>query len=424
MNITHISCNDIDGGASRSAYRLHEGLRLLGTDSRMIVQQKSSGDPDVIPFRPAHRIPARIKRYLRHVLLRKSRRIRDSRPPGASYISDDRSEELAEVLLQLPPTDVLHLHWVAGFIDYVSFFRQVPRNLPIVWTMHDMNPFTGGCHFDGACDKFIEKCSMCPQLSSPSLNDFSSHVWKRKQRAFETPAARAMHVVVPSRWLGEQVRRSKLLGGWPVTVIPYGLDTAHFRPFDKHSSRKQLGIPVDAQVVLFVANWVSERRKGLDLLIAALSALEDMPRVYAFVVGRGFALNQIGVRGMTIDHADDASLPLMYSAADIFVLPSLQDNLPNTALEAMACGTPVVAFNATGMPDIVRDGETGILVSAGDVSSLGEGIRNLLGNEGRRASMAESSRRIATLEYGLEVQARRYLQVYENALAGQTRQVV
>lgn len=333
-------------------------------------------------------------------------------------MSDDRSEHNGDVLRQMPSSDVLNLHWVAGAFEYSSFFRKVPNNLPIVWTLHDMNPFTGGCHFDGGCGKFVEHCGACPQIGSLKLDDFSAHVWERKNKALARVGANMMHIVAPSRWLAAEAKKSSLFGHWPVTVIPYGLETDRFQPRDRHFARQLFEIPSEAKVVLFVADWANEKRKGLDLLLEAIRGLGDLPELYAFAIGRNVSSRVLGVRGKTIDYVrDDLTLSLVYSTADVFVVPSLEDNLPLTALEALACGIPTIAFSVGGLPDIVREGQTGILAPMGDIGALRRAIAELLQNTERRATMAQQCRYVAVREYNLEVQARRYVALYEE-LAG------
>jgi glycosyltransferase involved in cell wall biosynthesis len=226
-----------------------------------------------------------------------------------------------------------------------------------------------------------------------------------------------MWIVTPSRWLAAEAEKSSLFGHLPVTVIPYGLETDRFQPRDRGLARQLFEIPSDAKVVLFLADWANEKRKGLELLLEAIGGLEDVPGLFVFAVGRNVSSKVPGVRSKTIEYVrDDLALSLVYSAADVFAVPSLEDNLPLTALEALACGIPTVAFSAGGIPDVVRDGVTGTLVPVGDVRALRSAIANLLNDPERRASMAKESRRIAVQEYELEVQARRYLTLYQSVL--------
>jgi len=421
MRVTHINSYDSAGGAARAAYRLHAGLISLGHESILLVQHKETDDNTVLQFGPPLDVLSRLRRIVKGRLLPYSRRPLKSRPAGSTYMSDDRSEHNGDVLRQVPSSDVLNLHWVAGSFEYISFFRKVPPNLPIVWTLHDMNPFTGGCHFDGGCGKFNEHCGACPQMCSSQLDDFSAHVWKRKNEAFASVGANMMQVVAPSRWLAAEAKKSSLFGHLPVTVIPYGLETDRFQPRDRRRARQLFEIPSEAKVVLFVADWANEKRKGLDLLMEAMRGLGDLPSLYVFAVGRNVNSQVLGVRSKTINYVrDDLTLSFVYSAADVFVVPSLEDNLPLTALEALACGIPTIAFSVGGLLDIVREGRTGLLTPLGDVGALRRAIAELLRNIERRASMAQECRRVALQEYSLDVQARRYVTLYEE-LAGKSR---
>jgi glycosyltransferase involved in cell wall biosynthesis len=417
VKITHISTADSSGGAARSAYRLHAGLRALGLDSRMLVLQKESNDTSVLLFQPPLDGPTRLRRVIKRCLLKLSQKDLVGRPAGATYFSDDRSQHSADALSQVPPSDILHLHWIAGFLDYRDFFRRLPHGLPVVWTLHDMNPFTGGCHFDGGCGKYLEQCGTCPQICSLERHDLSARVWKRKSGALATCSASSMHIVAPSRWLAAEAKKSTLLGRFPITVIPYGVDTENFQPRDRSFARQLFGIPPEARVVLFVADWAGEKRKGLDLLVEAIKEIEDFPDLCVFTIGRNIARQEIGNRSIAIEQIrDELTMSLAYSAADLFVVPSLQDNLPNTALEAFACGIPTVAFAVGGLTDIIRDDETGVLVAPGDVRALRVAIAKMLENPDRLASMAESCRRTALGKYRLEVQARNYVALYESLL--------
>jgi glycosyltransferase involved in cell wall biosynthesis len=419
VRITHFSTYDLAGGAARAAYRLHTGLRQLGHESHLLVQYQESNDPDVIRFQPPFDISSRLVRGLRRRFLERANKILTSRPSGVSYFTDDRSQHRADMLRQTPSSDILHLHWIANFIDYGKFFRQAPKVAPIVWTLHDMNPFTGGCHFDDGCGAYLNQCGACPQLGSKETQDHSADIWRRKKKAFSGLDASSLHFVAPSRWLADAMQKSALLGRFPVSVIPYGIDTEIFKPRDRQLARLRFRIPPDARVVLFVADNLTDKRKGFGLLLQAIKKLRNVPNLYFIATGRDAAGLDLGKSAMAIEYVkDELTLSQVYSASDLFVIPSLQDNLPLTALEALACGIPTVGFNVGGLPEIVRERETGSLTSAGDVSRLGCRISELLNSPERRASMAEASRRIAVEEYRLELQASRYLELYNSLISG------
>ena len=340
-----------------------------------------------------------------------------SRPAGSTFFSDDRSQHRADILRQLPPTDVLNLHWIAGFLDYRDFFRELPAQFPVVWTLHDMNAFTGGCHYDEDCGKFRQQCGGCPQLDSSDAEDLSRQIWLRKREAFSFPGAQRLQLVTPSRWLAEEAKKSALLSERHVTVIPYGVDTESFQPRDRRLAREMHGIPLEAKTILFIADSAAERRKGLKVLVETLNGLED-PEQYVFaVIGRGISGQELGGQFKMMGFfEDEAALSFVYSAADVFVIPSLQDNLPNTAIEALACGIPTIGSNVGGIPEVVRNGQTGLVFPPGDSRSLKEAIAALLAEPERCETMAKESRRIALEEYSLELQAQRYEALYQKLL--------
>jgi glycosyltransferase involved in cell wall biosynthesis len=422
MKVLHLSTNDEAGGAARAAYRLHQGLRAIGVDSALLCASRSGDDPTVRAIgKPAGRL-GRLRRWARQKQIERDfGRYRGSRPAGLEPFSDDRSRYGAELPRLLPQADIVTLHWVARLIDYGAFFGGVARRTPVVWRLSDMNPFTGGCHYDEGCGRFVAACGACPQLGSRDPDDLSQQVWRRKRAALDRVPPGRLQIVALNQWIAGEARRSALLQGVPVHVIPNGLDTEAFAPRDRGYARQLLGLPPDALVVLFVAASTGNRRKGFGLLAEALAGLADeLPGLRLVSVGRGGA----GVAGATPHLAlgplsQDRMLSLVYSAADVFVIPSLQDNMPSTVLEALACGTPVVGFDAGGVAEMVRPGETGLLARAGDVGELRGALRRLLADGALRRALGLRCRQVALAEYTQELQARRYLALYEQILAAE-----
>lgn len=418
MNVLHISTCDVSGGAARAAYRLHTGLRRLGYDSSMFVASRDSDDPTVKGFAPPGDILSRCRRLLRRELIARSFAPYRATQSGYEPFRDDRSQYRREPLKQLPECDLINLHWVARFVDYRSFFAAVAGRIPVVWTLHDMNPFTGGCHYDNGCGRFGDRCGACPRLGSAHAKDLSRRVWRRKREAFKRIPQGGLHIVTPSRWLAAEARRSSLLGGRPVRVIPNGVDTEDFAPRDRTFARRTLGIPQEARAVLFAAQAVGNERKGFDFLRKALAGLAGPEGLFLLSLGSGEFASGLRTPHIHLGRVDhDRMLSLVYSAADLFVIPSVQDNLPNTVLESLACGMPVVGFDVGGIPDMVRPGVTGLLAPPGDVAALREAISELLKNDAKRKEMSANCRRIAAREYALEVQARRYVELYEQVLS-------
>jgi glycosyltransferase involved in cell wall biosynthesis len=358
---------------------------------------------------------SRLRRVLqRELIWRDFVRYQSSRPPGYDSFTDDRSEHGVAPLRQLPFCEVINLHWVAGFLDYQSFFSLLPKDVSLVWTLHDMNPFTGGCHYSEGCSRYTQSCGACPQLGSHKLKDLSHKIWQRKQKAFAKLESDRLHIVTPSIWLAEEAKRGSLLERFPISDIPHGINTEVFSPQDPNSARAALELPQNAKVVLFIAVSTATRRKGFVYLAEALSGLKEIPNLLLVSLGHGKPTIHSDIAHLHLGHIDnDRILSLIYSSAEIFAMPSLEDNLPNCVLESMSCGTPVVGFNVGGIPEMVRQGVTGLLVPPQDVKALRAAITELLQDSAKRTKMAANCRTIATEEYSLEVQVQRYVDLYE-----------
>lgn len=419
MRIVHLASSDVTGGAARAASRLHFGLRRLGVDSKMLVGKQACFDPSILRFRPPKDVASRVRRTLRRRRIRTDfAQYAPTRPPGYDRFSDDRTEDGGALLGQVPPCDLINLHWVAGFLDHESFFPGAP-NVPLVWRLADMAPLTGGCHYDAGCGKFTARCGACPQLGSRDDNDLSRQIWTRKHNAISLLPPGRLTMVATSNWIAGEARRSSLFGKLPIHVIPNGLDTADFAPRDKRFARETIGLPADANVVLFAADTVTERRKGLALLLEALFGLRsDVKNLVLVSVGHGKPPVDASIRHEHLGSINnDRYLSLIYSAADAFVIPSIQESFGQTVSESLACGTPVVGFATGGMLDMVRPGETGRLVPVGDVTGLREAIRDVLRDDDARWHMSQRCRAVAVAEYSMETQAKSYLRLYESLLA-------
>lgn len=415
MNIVHLSTYDLKGGAALSAYRLHRGLLRIGQDSSMLVKIKIGRDPTVSEFVLPMDLPRRWRRWVRRkAIVRSAGSYAKSRPSGFELFSEDRTPYGGSVLDQVPPCEVMNLHWVAAYLDYEQFIQAASRRAVIVWTLHDMNAVTGGCHYDLGCGRFAQRCGACPQLGSGDPNDLAGQVWDRKRALFERLDPRRLCVVTPSRWLAQMVKQSPIFSRFRVETIPYGIDLDDFAPRDRAAARDVLGIPQDVHVILFLAEMVDNRRKGFPLLEQALGDCARLvDRLWLLSVGHNPPRLKADIRGSHLDYVgNDRFLSLAYSAADLFVIPSLQDNLPNTVLEAMACGTPVIGFDVGGIREMVRPGVTGTLVEPGDVGGLCDAMGALLKDPATRHRMSQQARAIALTDYPLLAQARRYQELY------------
>jgi glycosyltransferase involved in cell wall biosynthesis len=291
-------------------------------------------------------------------------------------------------------------------------------NRPIVWTLHDSWAFTGGCHVPFDCTRYRENCGVCPVLGSASEKDLSRWTWNRKARAWRDLD---LTVVTPSRWLAECARSSSLFRDARVEVIPNGLDTETFQPLDKTSSRTLLGLPQDKKIILFGAvRGLSDPNKGFHLLTPALQEVAKGSKDALAVVFGSSGYAGMPDLGMPVTFLgridDDHSLAKIYSAADVFVAPSKQENLPNTVMEAMACGTPCVAFHQGGVPDLVDHAVSGYLAQPFDTEDFARGIEWILGDDDRRAELSDQARRKIVAEFSLANVSERYATIYRELL--------
>ena len=412
MKILHLSNSDINGGAARAAYRLHQGLQSTGVTSHMLVQNKSSEDKAVTA--PQTRLSESIAR-MRIAVDVLPLKLYSQRQGcfSAQWLPDT---VIPKVELLNP--DIINLHWIREAfvqIETIAKFKQ-----PVVWTLHDMWAFTGGCHYSWNCDRYTASCGACPQLGSNKNWDLSSWIYQRKTKAWKNSN---LTIVTLSSWLAKCARSSSVFQNSRIELIPNGLDTKKYRPINQKIAREILRLPENKQLILFGSlHATSDKRKGFHLLQAALQNLsqsewQDKFELVIFGASQpenppefGFKSHYLGT------FSDDLALALLYSAADVFVLPSVTDNLPNTVMEAIACGTPCVAFNIGGMPDMIEHQKNGYLAQPYQIEDLAQGIVWVLENKDRHQKLADYAREKAEKEFTLDIQAHRYLSLYTDIL--------
>jgi glycosyltransferase involved in cell wall biosynthesis len=407
MKILHLSTSDIDSGGARAAYRLNQGLQLLECSSQMLVRAKFGDDRTVLSEKS---ILTKLSPPISSLLLRHYPK-RDSGMFSPQWFPDNLTSRVAQI-----EPDIINLHWVCnGFlrIETLSKFKK-----PLVWTLHDMWPFTGGCHYNQGCEKYQESCGSCPQLGSSKAADLSRQVWQRKSKAWKNSN---LTIVSPSKWLADCAHASALFQDLRIELIPYSLDVQKYQPIDRMLARNLLGLPQDKQIVLFGAiGATSDPRKGFHLLLPALQKIRQSPawqdelELAIFGASEPISIPNYGFRTHYLGRlGDDISLSLVYAAADVFVAPSIQDNLPNTVMEALSCGLPSVTFKIGGMPDMIEHEQTGYLATPFEVEDLAEGIVWVLEDKDRHQKLRYNSREKSLKEFAPEVQARRYLSLYE-----------
>jgi len=415
LRVVHVNSLMI-GGAAIAVQRIHGGLLRAGCDSSIFTLTNKSDDSRVLRFKAPRDLVSRMTyRWQRAGIEREFSAYRAKRPEGIEPFSSDRSEFGGDVLNQMSEHDIAHLHWVADFVDYRAFFSAV--NKPIVWTLHDMNPFTGGCHYNMGCDHFRIQCGMCPQLGGGEHEDLSRQILKRKQHAISALMPKQLHIVATSKWMQQQAQSSALFSQIPVSLIPLGVDTDLYSPRDGDGLRASLGIPKAARVVLFAAESIENKRKGFSELLQALAMLDIDEELFLLTVGGNSPTLNGHFNHIHLGFVDSSHLmSAIYSSADVFVIPSLQEAFGQTALEAMACGTPVAGFAVGGIVDTVRHGETGYLAAEEDVKGLCEGISRLLNDTGESRIMGRNARRMVENEYNLQRMSDRHIRLYQDML--------
>jgi glycosyltransferase involved in cell wall biosynthesis len=404
MNVLLVNQSDISGGAAIAGYRLHQGLGGQGIHSRLLVGSRLTGDEQVVTVARMPRIENR--------LLPLTRRL------GLNYL-----HLVATFLIPRHPVfkeaDLLHFHNL--HMEYFNYLAlpTLTQDKPALFTLHDMWSFTGHCSYSYECGRWRGGCGKCPHPEVyPSIERDNTHLeWKLKRWAYSRSN---LTIVTPSRWLSGLARES-ILNRFPIHHIFNGLDMEAYRPIDRETCKFVLGIPTDKRVIMFGAPSLSDYRKGGDLLVKALLNLPASLKneLVLLTMGEGgetfakaVAMNALHLGYVSSDHLKS----IAFSAADLFLFPTRADNSPVVLQESMACGTPMVSFDVGGVPELVLPAVTGYLAKPEDDRDFSKGILNLLEDETLRHEMGRRCREIALQEFSLGLQARKYIELYRQAL--------
>jgi glycosyltransferase involved in cell wall biosynthesis len=413
------------GGAGGGARRLHRALLRNGIDSRFWFARGSdtSGEVGIRRLdwicgnnkgKPLH--------HLIHRYKKKSAEIRLAmhlfgRPGGLEIFTLPWLPTKTLFDPGLMQGDVLHLHWVSKMIDYPSFFASIPNDMPVVWTLRDINPLTGGCHYTSGCEAFSSECKHCPQLGRRGERDLANRAFYAKLDAVRN---KNIHIVANSDWTERQARKSRILANArSFQTIHNGLDVEQFAPQDQAKSRQHLGLPPDAAVIAFGADRIDNRRKGLRELLDALTLLGSDRHIVALCFGKGEVPKSRTLPEVkSVGHVSSTKeLARIYSAADVFVISSLEEAFGQTGIEALACGTPVVGFDTGGIPDYVRPQQTGLLAKVGDSVDLARQIGWILDRPDERERMSTRARSVAVNDFHHDKLAGKYIELYQAILA-------
>ncbi len=409
MKIVIASTGDI-GGGFWAAYRLHRALLTANIESIMLVQDKSSGDPTVITVNNKFNKCANVVRSSLDGLPVKLYNKRSKTLFSPSWLG---FSDITKVINNLNP-DIVHFHWICGGMLDIKSISKIKA--PIVWSLHDMWAFTGGCHYDENCGLYKKKCGKCKVLKSSNQKDLSSNLWKRKSRVFDKITD--MTIVGLSSWLNQCSKESSLFNKYPHYNIPNPIDTNEFRPFDKNESRKMWNLPLDKKIILFGAmSATSDPRKGFLELNKALKTL-NRKDVELVIFGSNKPLQddnfdfKVSYTGHLYDRV---SLMTLYNAVDVMVVPSLQENLSNAIMESMSCGTPVVGFDIGGNSDMIEHKSNGYLARPYDEGDLKNGIEWVLDNNSYDILRKECRKKVVSCFDSVLV-VKRYIDLYKNIL--------
>lgn len=411
MKVLHVNTSDANGGAARAAHRLHQALLNENIDSKMLVQKKTSDDHTVIAptskfekginlFRPTlDNLPLKQYRHRSHSLFS---------PAWLPF------SQIPKKIVQINP-DIVHLHWIAGAMMSVKDLARIDK--PIVWSLHDMWAFTGGEHIDEGQQHYLDRCGNSKVLKSYKDKDLSRKGWQRKRKVYTQ--IQDMSIVGLSDWMHQAAKSSSLLEDKNHIHLPNPIDTTAFAPFDKLDARHLFNLPIDKKLILFGAmNATSDPNKGFQHIFLALqaSSLENTELVI------------FGSRQPTIPLSfkqpvhylgqlhDDVSLRVLYNAADVMVVPSLQENLSNTIMESLACGTPVAAFDIGGNSDMIEHRNNGYLAQPFDTDDLAKGIEWVL-NAPNYQQLCDNARDKVLTHFDSHLVAKQYIALYKEILA-------
>jgi glycosyltransferase involved in cell wall biosynthesis len=408
MNVLHLSTTD-SGGAAGAAIRIHRALRAGGTRSRLLVAVKRGSAPDVERLdRPRDRAWAPVWQRLNAAVLRwASRRRRPLFSPTPFTHGGLRHHPA------VAEADVICLYWIAGLLSPAAI-AALPK--PLAWRLSDEWAYTGGCHYAEGCMRFQSACGRCPVLGSDAEPDLSTHGQMPRIDAF---SRRAPVIVAPSRWIAGRARASRAFAAARIEHIATGVDTAVFTPANRSEARAALGFNASDRVIAFGAAGATEDpRKGFDLLREALAALArrgEADGVQVVLFGTDAAAS-LPVPARAFGHVgDEARLARLLAAADACAVPSRADNLPQVALEAIACGTPVVAFDVGGVGDAVRHRAGGWLAPAFDIEDFATGLAWALA---AGAPARAAARALAEAEFDLARQTARFRTLLAELAAG------
>ena len=420
LKVVHLNTYDGNGGAGRACLRLNRALLQQNIDSKVIVHYKFGHNEQIGTFNKnfiEKAIAAAsiiIERILAKNILKPMKRTPFSFTWFGRSVIDHPDVQQA---------DIIHLHWINhSFLNPKHLAELAQLNKPVVWTFHDSNAFTGGCHVRYTCDHYQQQCGDCPLLINAGDNDISHRIWQQKNKAYQQLD---FNIIAPSLWMQASVKKSSLMRGKATSNIPNTLETDVFKPIDKKEAKAKAGLPTDK--FIFLSGFMPSRKdlhKGTQYLLESMELLRqrlgaETDQIELVVFGnRGtenlpdfpFKTSFLG----TINN--DEKLALHYAAADAFLIPSLEDNLPYTVMESMSCGTPVIAFTTGGIPDMVRHEHSGYLATYRSSVSFTDGMEWIIKHP-ERDKLNQQARQTIMDSFSEEVIAKKHIEVYQRLVS-------
>lgn len=420
LKVVHLNTYDGNGGAGRGCIRLNRALTSQGVNSKMVVHYKLGKNAAIGTFNKnkIQRSYTAFTIILERILAK--RFLKPLMKTPFSFAWFGRS------IIHHPDVknaDIIHLHWINhGFLDPKHIAEIAKLGKPVVWTFHDSNAFTGGCHVRYSCDHFMRECGNCPLLINPADNDISHQIWQQKSNAYDVLN---FAIAAPSLWMQKSVSTSSLMKGKAIHHIPNTLETDIFKPTNKAIAKQKAGLPADK--FIFLSGFMPSRKdlhKGTQYLLDSMELLKqrlgiDAEKIELVVFGnRGteglpdfpFKTSFLG----TINN--DEQLALHYAAADAFLIPSLEDNLPYTVMESLACGTPVIAFTTGGIPDMVQHQYNGYLATYRSAESFTDGMEWVIKHP-QQQQLQQQARQTIMDTFAEEVIAKKHINLYESLVA-------
>jgi len=409
MKILFISESDYDGGAARAMFRLYEALKAAGADISILVKKKTRQLPDVILYSPGRK--ERLCKKINSFCMDYSGK--SLNPEEARFHLSNKSSKIADAIKKIKP-DLLHLHWFTEDFFSLELLKEI--NIPVVWTLHDMWSFTGGCNYAGGCGKYSVTCGACPQINSKNEKDISYRNYIRKLNTSKSFSS--LRFIAPSKWMKKMGEAGSLAKGREISIIPNCIELTKYKPVNKEFARSALNIPLNKNILLFIAaGGIENERKGFFFAKEAFKMLD--PDINRLIVIGGHSTAGGYEPGIEyIDKiTDDYTIALYYNSADILLAPSREENLANTIMESLSCGTPAAAFNTGGNPDLIDHLQNGYLAVPFSIGDYLAGVKTIL-NE-RNIPFAKNARLKAETNYSYSAAAGKHLDLYRKILGAE-----